>query len=105
MSDGAPGADRGSDHRGLSKLRIAGPRFARRFYMNIDAVRTLGRQGDGYGDELLALRAEGTLGKCSLIEGPEGVHRGRRMNIEPIETAEIFLFEHRHFLKFYHGFS
>src|SRR5438477_6152099 len=75
VRDGRAGPKRCGNHHCFGQLGIGGAAFARFLRMDLDAVRALGCQGNGDGNELLVLGRDCARGSSRLVEGPEGLHR------------------------------
>jgi hypothetical protein len=68
--------------------------LTRRFHMQLNTVRTLRCQRDGYRDQLLVQDINGTGFERLLIKRPEGFHRIWYILIELLEPSEILHIKH-----------
>jgi hypothetical protein len=87
----AQGPEGGGDH---GNLRIGGARTARVAAVDINAVRTLGGEGHGDGDEFFIFYRNRAVGESRLVKGPKGLHHVRRKAVEFAQPVQIFFIIH-----------
>ena len=94
VSDGASGSQRGGDHGGLGYFGVGGAGFTRVDAVNVDAIRALGRECHGHGNEFFVFDWDGALGNGRLVECPEGFHHFRRELVHLLQPGQVFFLMH-----------
>src|ERR1044072_8916982 len=89
MSDRAACEQRRSSQRRFSNLRVRGVQLSRTLHMKFDAIRTLGGEGHGHGNEFLIFPRNRPLAPRGLVECEKPLHRLGCMRFQLLELLEM----------------